>query len=105
MSTQVKTEALDYRRDEMGDWEQEDWQHYAAQRLDRAQDLVRDNAGRSLMIAFGTGMGLGILLGCAMSDSQRSSRWIDRSTAERLGRRFLDKVESMMPNAISDRLP
>lgn len=82
----------------------EGWQHRAAQKVDRVQGVIHDNAGTSLLIALASGLGVGILIGMTIGGSKKSSHWWDRSTAEGLGRRLLDKFESIVPDAVSERI-
>ncbi len=78
----------------------DDWQDYAARGTEQVRDMVRDNAGQSMLIA----LGVGFLIGTALGSSSRSSRWVDRSTAEGIGRRLMSKLEGYVPDAINDRL-
>lgn len=81
----------------------DDWQHYAARGVDQMRDMVSDNAGRSMLIALGAGLGVGFLIGTALSGSSRSSGWWDRSTAEGLGKGLLNRLEQLVPESINDR--
>ena len=80
-----------------------DWQHYAAQGTERMQEIIQDNAGKSMLLAFAAGLGVGVLVGTAIGGSSQSSRWWDRQTAESLGQRVLDKLGTMVPDALAER--
>ena len=81
----------------------DDWQEYAARGTEQVRDLVRDNAGRSVLIALGAGLGVGLLIGSALAGGRRSSRNWDRSTAENFGQSWLNKLEGLVPNSVSER--
>lgn len=102
MPPQATKNAVDTRQEFSS--HQDEWQHYAAQGADRMQEIVQDNAGKSMLIALVSGLGVGILIGTAIGGSRHSSRWWDRSTAEGLGQRILEKFEGIVPAAISERI-
>jgi len=81
----------------------DDWQEYASRGTEQVRDMVRDNAGRSVLIALGAGLGVGLVIGSALGGGRRSSRWFDRSTAESIGQRWLNKMEGLVPNSVSER--
>jgi hypothetical protein len=71
---------------------------------DQVRSMTRDHEGSAVLIALAAGFGVGVLIGCAMAPAKpRSSRWIDRTAAENLGRRFLERFEGMVPEMISER--
>lgn len=78
-----------------------------AEYYERGEDQVRrmshDHEGSAVLIALAAGFGVGVLIGCAMAPSKPRSRWIDRTAAENLGRRFLERFEGMVPEMISER--
>jgi hypothetical protein len=66
--------------------------------------MTQDHEGGAVLIALAAGFGIGVLIGCALAPSKsQSRRWIDRTAAENLGRRFLERVENMVPEMISER--
>jgi hypothetical protein len=68
------------------------------------RSMTHDHEGTAVLIALAAGFGVGLLVGCAIAPSKpQSRRWIDRTAAENLGRRFLERVESMVPEMISER--
>jgi hypothetical protein len=77
---------------------------YVSQGADQVREITRDREGRAVIVALAAGFGVGLLIGGAISSSQRRPRgWSDRITAEGIGRKFLDRVESMIPEALSER--
>ena len=77
---------------------------YVSQRADQFREMTRDHEGRAVLVAFAAGFGVGLLIGGALvSSHRRPRRWSDRVTAEGIGRKFLDRVESMIPEAIAER--
>jgi hypothetical protein len=71
---------------------------------DRIRSMTQDHEGGAVLLALAAGFGVGVLIGCALAPSKpQSRRWIDRTAAENLGRRFLERVESMVPEMISER--
>ena len=66
---------------------------------------VQNEPGKALLYSVGAGLGLGVLIGACWSGSSRSaSNWIDRQTAERLGRKIMSSVGDWLPDSISDRI-
>lgn len=66
------------------------------------KDIVEDREGRTVLTALVAGLGLGILVGTALSGS-RKSKWSDRIAAEGIGRRLMESVDKYLPDALSDR--
>ncbi|QDS99471.1 hypothetical protein [Adhaeretor mobilis] len=81
----------------------DDWQQFAERGVDQMREMVGDNAGRSMLIALGAGLGVGFMIGTALGGSSRSSREWGRFTAEGLGRTFRDRIETLVPDVINDR--
>ena len=91
-------------RPQTGNQRRQEVQNYASQGVERVQEIVQDNAGKSMLIAMASGLGIGILIGTAIGGSRQPSHWWDRSTAESLGHRLLDKIGTMVPDVLSDRI-
>jgi hypothetical protein len=84
-------------RDELSD--------YAERGASQMREITRDREGTALLIALGAGFGIGYLIGCSLASSQNHPRrWGDRSTAEGIGRRVLERIEKLMPEAITEKL-
>lgn len=78
---------------------------YIHRGTDRITHMVDEQPGQSLLVACLAGFGLGLLLSRIVpSDDSSSSLGFDRSTAERIGRNLLDKVEHALPSMLRDRL-
>lgn len=86
-----------------------DWQGMMSERKHQMDEMVQEHAGQSVLIALVAGFGIGYLIGCALaSDGESSSysRWsrlTDRSAAEGIGRRVMDSLDRILPDAISSR--
>jgi hypothetical protein len=77
---------------------------YVARGASQFREMTRDHEGSAVLVAFAAGFGIGLLIGGAMASShQRPRSWSDRIAAEGIGRRLLERVESMIPEAITDR--
>jgi hypothetical protein len=56
-----------------------------------------------VLVALAAGFGVGLVIGCAIASSQSQPKtWHDRIAAEGLGRRLLERIEGMMPDALTD---
>lgn len=90
-----RSDALEQRADDL--------QAYAQRGADQVREMIRDNAGRSVFVALGAGLGVGLVIGSVLARNSRSARWWNRSTAEGLGRRILSKVEELTPATLNSR--
>lgn len=76
---------------------------YWTQGEDYMRELVRDREGTAIMIALAAGVGVGLVIGASLGRSHREPRsWRDRLTAEGFGRRIMERVESMIPDALAE---
>ena len=76
---------------------------YVSRGASQVRELTRDHEGTAVLVALATGFGVGILIGATLASSQSRPRsWRDRIAAEGLGRRLLERVEGMMPDALTD---
>lgn len=76
---------------------------YMSRGATQFREMTRDHEGTAVVVALATGFGVGLLIGCALTSSRSdSSTWRDRVAAEGLGRRLLERVEGMLPNALSE---
>ena len=72
---------------------------------DQVRGCVTEYPASSIFTLFAVGFGVGMLVGCALSgSSQPSSTWYDRAHAEKFGRRILDSLSGMVPDAVASRL-
>jgi hypothetical protein len=76
---------------------------YVTRGASQVREMTRDHEGTAVLVALAAGFGVGLLLGAAMASSHsRPPTWRERIAAEGLGRRLLQRVESMMPDALSE---
>lgn len=69
------------------------------------RELTRQREGRVVVAALATGFAIGAAIGCVIAGSrQRQQTWSDRLACEGLGRRLLDRLSSMVPDSISDKI-
>jgi len=84
----------DYRDQAAQYWEQGEGQ---------LRELVRDREGAALLIAAAAGMGIGLMIGAAMARSHREElTWRDRLHAQGFGRRLMERIEGIIPDAVSE---
>ncbi|MCI0379105.1 MAG: hypothetical protein L0215_15965 [Gemmataceae bacterium] len=77
---------------------------YISQGASQFRNMTEGHEGRSVLIALAAGFGVGLLVGGALASShRRPRRWSDRIAAEGLGRRLMERVENMIPEAITER--
>lgn len=76
---------------------------YVTQGASQAQECIREHAGTSVAVSLVAGFGVGLLVGHALGASHREPRsWRDRVTAEGFGRRLMERIESIIPDALSE---
>jgi len=70
------------------------------------RDMVEDHEGQTVLVALALGFGIGVALGYALAgpSQQESSHWVDRATAERLGKKLMQKMDQFLPEAVSSRM-
>jgi hypothetical protein len=73
---------------------------------EQLRGMVEDHEGQTVLVALALGFGIGVAIGYAMAgpSEHESARWIDRSTAEGLGRRLMERIDQMLPEAITSRM-
>ncbi len=82
-----------------------DYEQYMERGKDQLREIMQDNAGRTVLISLAAGFGLGLVIGQALGGSPRSSsKWSDRIAAEGLGRKLMEGVEGILPDAVSKHL-
>jgi hypothetical protein len=76
---------------------------YMQRGASQARELVRDREGTAVAVALAAGLGVGVIVGCALAKSHHQQRsWRERVTAEGFGRRLMDRIESLIPDALSE---
>jgi len=76
---------------------------YVAYGASQTQECIREHSGASVAFSLVAGFGVGLLIGRALGSSHqepRSKRY--RATAEGIGRRLIDRIEAMIPDALSE---
>lgn len=76
---------------------------YWSQGEDQMRELIRNREGMAILIALAAGMGVGLVLGGSLAYAQqRPKSWRDGLNAEGFGRRLLDRIESVIPDALAE---
>jgi hypothetical protein len=76
---------------------------YVSESAEQMQDCIRDRPVSSVMVALVGGFGLGLLIGKALGTPHpkpRSRRY--REMAEGFGSRLMDRIEALIPDAVSE---
>jgi ElaB/YqjD/DUF883 family membrane-anchored ribosome-binding protein len=76
---------------------------YVSDSAEQVQECIRDRPVSSVMVSLVAGFGLGLLIGKAISTpyhQPRSRRY--RELAEGFGSRLMDRIEALVPDAISE---
>ena len=74
---------------------------YASEGAMQAQECIREHSGKSVMISLVAGFGVGLLVGRALSKPEPRVRTY-RTAAEGVGRRLIDRIEAMIPDALAE---
>jgi hypothetical protein len=78
---------------------------YVSRGASQVRDMTRDHEGTAVIVALAAGFGVGLLIGAALATSHSRPRsWTDRIAAEGLGRRLLERAESLIPETLTQRL-
>jgi hypothetical protein len=71
--------------------------------MSQGREQMRGHEGQAVLVALAAGFGVGLVIGCSLvSANRRPKTWSDRIMAEGIGRKFMDRVESMIPEAVSE---
>lgn len=77
---------------------------YLARGNAQFQEMVEDHEGQAVLVALAVGFGIGVVLGYGIgAPFAREEHWTDRVAAEGVGRRLLERLDSMLPEAITSR--
>jgi hypothetical protein len=84
-------------RDEMAD--------YVSQGSERFGQMTQGHEGQAVLVALAAGFGIGFVIGCALvSGNRRPQTWRERMMAEGIGRKFMNQLEHMLPQAVTEHL-
>jgi len=76
---------------------------YWNQGREQVRGMVRGREGTTVLVALAAGVGVGLVIGAALSRSHAEQQSCNaRRTAEQFGRRLMDRIESMIPDALSE---
>jgi len=76
---------------------------YVSQGAAQVEECIREYSGTAVVVSLVAGFGIGIAIGRALSGSHHEPQtWRDRITAEGLGRRLMERIESMIPDALAE---
>jgi hypothetical protein len=77
---------------------------YVSESAEQVQECIREHSAASIMISLVAGFGIGALIGRAIAtphhQESRSRRY--RAMAEGFGTRLMDRIESVIPDAIAE---
>jgi hypothetical protein len=75
---------------------------YLSQGVSQTRECIREYSGTAVavsLVAFSIGLAIGHALG---APRHHSRSWRDRVTAEGFGRRLMDRIEAMIPDALAE---
>jgi hypothetical protein len=76
---------------------------YLARGASQVREMTRNREGTAVAVALAAGLGVGLVIGAALVRSHREQRgWRDRVTAEGFGRRLMDRIEGLIPDALAE---
>jgi len=76
---------------------------YVSEGASQVQECIRDYSGTAVVVSLVAGFGIGLAIGKALSGAHSEPEtWRDRIAAEGLGRRLMDRIESMIPDALAE---
>jgi hypothetical protein len=76
---------------------------YWSQGQQQMRGMVRGREGTTLLVAVAAGVGVGLVIGAALGRSHSQSMSSQaRRTAEGFGRRLMDRIEGMIPDALAE---
>jgi hypothetical protein len=76
---------------------------YVSESASDMQECIRERSGTAVAVSLVAGFGIGLLVGRALTKPQqepRSRRY--RAAAEGVGRRLMDRIEAMIPDALAE---
>jgi len=77
--------------------------NYVSQGTEQFGQMTRGHEGQATLIALAAGFGVGLIIGCSLATGHRKPQtWSERLVSDGFGRKFMDRVERMLPEAISE---
>jgi hypothetical protein len=87
------------------DDDEEEEAGYLEQAAEQARSMTRGREGRVVVAALASGFAIGAAIGCLIAgSSQHKVTWSERLACEGLGRSMLDRLASVMPESITEKL-
>jgi hypothetical protein len=78
---------------------------YVSQGTEQFGRMTRGHEGQAVLVALAAGFGIGFVIGCSLVTANRRPRtWRERMMAEGFGRKIMDRVETMLPEIVSEHL-
>jgi len=84
--------------------EEQDDEGYFSRKASQVAEYSREHQGRVVLTALVTGFSIGLFLGGLLAHSKKQESWSDRLAAEGLGKRLMERVDSLLPQAVAERL-
>jgi len=76
---------------------------YYEQGEEQLRECMTGREGTAVFMALAGGFGVGLVIGAALGHSHQQERgWRERATAEGFGRRLMERIESMIPDALAE---
>lgn len=76
---------------------------YVSKTASQTQECIREYSGTAVVVSLVAGFGIGLAIGHALATPRRQPRsWRDRVAAEGFGRRLMDRIEAMVPDALAE---
>lgn len=77
----------------------------AASTFTQPAEMVKDYPVSSMLVIFGVGLGVGVLISQALYEPMARTFYHEPSMMEKLGRQMYDALHSAMPEALARRMP
>lgn len=76
---------------------------YMTRGATRMREITRNREGTAVAVALAAGVGLGLVIGAGLVRGQQEQRsWRTRAAAEGFGRRLMERIEGMIPDAVAE---
>jgi hypothetical protein len=78
-------------------------QNYLERGNQQLREMVEDHEGQTVLVALAFGFAVGLVIGYSFGGPSEPERWTDRIAAEGIGRRFLERIDSLLPESITKK--